>query len=229
MGTKFLVALATALTLTVSARASAIFTINDGVDPVISVADNTPGDLSGSTGVIIVQTNVGVWALTIDTAITKPVIGSATSPVMDINVQAYSTAAGNLTLTFSDNNFGPAMGFLNGTATGYTVAGATSMASMNVWGDPANVPLAETQSILTLPPTLLPLPPGSLSVTGSGALTLNAPYSLTESATINASGATIVNLDASFNVTVTPEPSVAALGALGLAGWALLRMRTRRA
>lgn len=227
MGTKFLVAFATAITLSVSARATAIFTINDGVDPVISVADNGPGDQASATGVIVVQTNVGVWALTINTAITKPVVGSPTSPVMDINLQAYSTAAGSLTLTFSDNNFGPAMGILNATETGYTVAGATSAATMNVWGDPGNVTLAETDPILALPSSVLPLPPGSLTETGSGALTLGAPYSLTESTTVTASGATIVNLDASFYVI--PEPGIPALGALGFAGWALFRMRNRRA
>jgi hypothetical protein len=56
-------------------------------------------------------------------------------------------------------------------------------------------------------------------------MNLNAPFSLTEVATINASGATLVNLDASFNMTSVPEPGMAALGALGLGGWILARRR----
>src|SRR5947209_4396594 len=110
IGIKFPLAFVSAIFLSISAKAQASFTIYDGVNPLITVTDNSPGDQSGVTGAIIVQTNIGVWALTINTAVTKPLLGSATSPVMDINLQAFSTAGGTLSLTFSDNNFGPAQG-----------------------------------------------------------------------------------------------------------------------
>jgi hypothetical protein len=206
-----------------SARASAIFTISDGVDPLISVSDNGPGDQSPMTGTILVQTNVGVWNLVINIAVTKPVFGSATDPVMDINLQAESTAAGSLTMSFSDNNFGPATGTLNASTTGMTVSGATGLAGLSVYGDPGNNILALTDLITSTP--LTPLSPNS--DTSSGALTLGAPYSLTEILQIGANGATFVNVDASFNVSSVPEPSIPALGALGVAAWTLLRMRRR--
>ncbi|HLX70995.1 MAG TPA: PEP-CTERM sorting domain-containing protein [Verrucomicrobiae bacterium] len=218
---KYLLAFASAITLSLSAHASAVFTIYDGVNPLISVTDNGPGDSASSIGAIVVETNVGVWALTINTGVTKPLVGSATSPVMDINLQAFSTGAGSLTLTFSDNGFGPASGIINATATGNTVMGPTATASMSVWGDQGNVVGAQTVPIASMPPT----PLSFLYQTTSGPMNLNAPFSLTEVATINASGATLVNLDASFNMTSVPEPGMAALGALGLGGWILARRR----
>jgi hypothetical protein len=218
---KYLLAFAFAISLSVSARA-ATFTIFDGVNPLISVSDNAPGDENSAPGAIVVQTNIGVWALTINTAITKPLVGSATSPVMDINLQAFSTAAGSLTLTFSDNGFGPASGPLNATITGNTVFGPIATAGMDVYGDPANVVGATTVHLAGIPQTPLSL----LSQTSSGTLALGAPFSLTEIAQVNAAGASLVNFDASFEVV--PEPGIAALGSVALAGWSLFRVRNRR-
>jgi hypothetical protein len=221
---KYLLAFASAISLSVSARA-ATFTIFDGVNPLISVSDNAPGDENSAPGAIVVQTNIGVWALTINTAITKPLIGSATDPVMDINLQAFSTAAGSLTLTFSDNNFGPASGTLNATMTGNTVFGPAATAGMDVYGDPANIVGATTLHLVGMPQTPLVL----LSQTTSGTLNMAPPFALTEIAQVNASGSSLINVDASFNVTAVPEPGIVALGSVTLTGWALFRVRSRRA
>jgi len=226
-GTKYLIAFAAAICLSLSARASAIFTISDGINPIISVADNAPGDEASGTGVIVVQTNVGVWNLAINIAVTKPLVGSASSPVMDINLQAFSTAGGMLSLTFSDNNFSAPLGTVNSTITGYTVVGAPGMASYSVYGDPNNILEATTVPITLLPPA--PLSPLAESATGT--LDLATPFSLTENAVVTSGGPTVVNLDASFNFTPTstPEPGIPALAALGVGGWFWLRMRNRRA
>lgn len=226
MGMKYLMTIAAAISLSVGARATAIFTISDGVNPVISVSDDAPGDEALGTGVIVVQTNVGVWNLAINIAVTKPLVGSASSPVMDISLQAFSTAGGSLTLNFSDNNFSAPSGTVNSTITGYTVTGTEGMASFNVYADPGNVLGATTVPITTLPPAALGLP---LAENASGSLNLTGPFSMTEIAQVSADGPTVVNLDASFNFTATPEPSIPALGALGLGGWLWFRMRNRRA
>jgi MYXO-CTERM domain-containing protein len=203
-------------------NAAATLTIYDGVNPLITVVDNGPGDMIGAIGAILVQTNVGVWNLDINTAITKPLFGSATAPVMDLSVQASSTAAGSLRFVFSDNGFGPASGLLSAIVTGHVVSGAPTTVTYDVYGDPANVVGATTVDIASAGTTALPT-----TATGSGPLALPAPFSLTQVETFVASGATSIIADASFQVV--PEPGVMGLGALGLAVFALGRPRRRQA
>src|ERR1035438_9598029 len=76
-------------------NAAATLTLYDGVNPLITVVDNGPGDLIGLTGSIVIHTNVGVWVFAASSSETKPIFGSATDPRMDVNIQAYSTAAGS--------------------------------------------------------------------------------------------------------------------------------------
>jgi hypothetical protein len=202
------------------ANAAATLTLYDGVNPLIVVTDNGPGDSILSPGIVYVQTNIGVWYLSISSAVTKPVFGSATSPVMDLIIQANSSAAGSLTFTFSDNGFGPASGTLNATVDGHTVSGAPTAVAYDVWGDPANVVGATTVHIAGIGPVALPA-----SVTGSGSLSLPAPYSLTQVLTFTTTGATGLSADASFNVV--PEPGVLALGLLGIGLWAARKLQAK--
>src|ERR1035438_10013309 len=131
----------------IRAHAAATLTLYDGVNPLITVVDNGPGDLIGVTAAILVHTNVGVWNLAVSTAITKPLFGSATDPVMDLDIQANSTAAGALRLVFSDSDFGPASGILNATVTGQVASGAGATDTYDVYGDPNNVIGATTVHI----------------------------------------------------------------------------------
>src|SRR5437588_12407947 len=99
------------------ANAAATMTLSDGVNPTVIVIDNIPPDLAPGTGILLASTTVGVWQVVVG-GVTKPVFGSASNPIMDINVQARSTDAGTLTVTFSDNDFGgsgPKTGLLQGT------------------------------------------------------------------------------------------------------------------
>ena len=202
-------------------NAAATITLFDGVNPLITVVDNGPGDMFGATGAILLHTNVGVWNLSISSAITKPLFGSTTDPVMDLGVTATSTAAGSLRFVFSDNGFGPASGTLVAIVDG-NVNGAGTTVTYDVWGDPANVVGATTFHIASAGTTTLPT-----NATGSGPLALGAPFSLTQVVTFNASGPTTINSDASFQVV--PEPGVMGLGALGLAVFALGRSQRKQA
>jgi PEP-CTERM motif len=156
--------------------------------------------------------------LTIASAITKPALGSTTNPLMDITVQAVSSSAGSLRYTFSDNGFGPASGTLTATMTGQVISGAPSTVGYDVYGDPANVLGATTVHLASTGTSPLPA-----MVSGSGLLTLGAPYSLTQVVQLNASGASDISVDASFNVI--PEPSTIGLVAVGLLGALTIRRR----
>jgi hypothetical protein len=203
------------------AQAAASLTLYDGVNPLITVVDNGPGDLIGVTGAILLQTNVGVWRLAISTAVTKPLLGSTTAPVMDLNIQATSTAAGSMRMVFSDNNFGPATGILSAIISGHAASGGPATVTYDVYGDPANVIGATTVHIASAGTTSLPT-----SATGSGPLVLATPFSLTQVETLVASGASTLNTDASFSVV--PEPTSIALTGLGLAACLLRRFHRNR-
>ena len=203
------------------AQAAASLTLYDGVNPLITVVDNGPGDLIGVTGAILLQTNVGVWNLAISTAVTKPLMGSTTDPVMDLDITAVSSAAGSLRLVFSDNGFGPATGILNAIVTGHIASGAPGSVTYDVYGDPANVIGATTVHIASAGTTPFPT-----SASGAGPLLLPTPFSLTQVETLVASGPTTINTDASFSVV--PEPTSIALTGLGLAVCLLRRFHRNR-
>jgi len=217
---------ATAIGLLVAAcpgrsNAAATLSLYDGVNPLITIVDNGPGDFAPQVGALIVSTNVGVWNLAISTALSKPLAGNSTDPVMDLNIEANSTAAGSLRAVFSDNGFGPASGLLEAIITGHIVSGAAATESYSVYGDPANVVGATT--VLIASTGTLPVGSG----TASGVLSLGAPFSLTQVQQIVASGPTFFNTDASFQVV--PEPSAIGLAALGLAALVLRRRNARAA
>jgi hypothetical protein len=220
-GGKLLLAGAILTSFTNRVNAAAKLSLFDGVNPLITIVDNGPGDMFGATGAILVATNVGVWNLTISSAITKPLFGSSTDPVMDLGITASSTAAGSLRFVFSDNDFGPASGTLEAVVDGQ-VNGAPATVTYDVYGDPANVVGATTFHIASTGTSPLPT-----SATGSGTLALGAPYSLTQVDEFFASGPTTINSDASFKVI--PEPGVMGLGALGLVVFALGRSQRRQA
>ena len=203
------------------AQAAASLTLYDGVNPLITVVDNGPGDLIGVTGAILLQTNVGVWNLAISTAVTKPLMGSTTDPVMDLDITAVSSAAGSLRLVFSDNGFGPATGILRAIVTGHIASGGPGSVTYDVYGDPANVIGATTVHIASAGTTPFPT-----SASGAGPLLLPTPFSLTQVETLVASGPTTINTDASFSVV--PEPTSIALTGLGLTVCLLRRFHRNR-
>ena len=190
---------------------NAALTISDGVHPLMTFTDNGAGDFNGAMGQMFVVTNVGVWNLTITSAITKPATGSPTSPVMDITIQAVSSAAGTLEYTFSDNNFLLSPGTVNATVTGQIISGAPATVGYTVYGDPFNIVGSETFFLASTGTSPLPV-----VASNSGPLGLATPYSLTQDVKLNASGATDISIDASLNVV--PEPSTIGLVVVGLLG-----------
>jgi hypothetical protein len=185
--------------LSPSAQATARITLNDGVHPAVVINDNISPDTGTATGIMQSSTTLGVWTVIVSTE-TKPAFGTATMPMMDVSVQAFSSAAGTLSVSFSDNNFGPkkgtvVTGLLTAIETGSVVYGSGSI-DFKVWGDSGNVLGAQTSLLADAgaqdwPPAINPFP---------GSALLTAPFSLTEVLVLNVPGAAHLNVDASFQV-----------------------------
>jgi hypothetical protein len=183
--------------------------ISDGVDPVITIIDNSPGDLNGTVGAVTMSTNMGVWSLSIATGVTAPASGGFTNPVMDLVIQASSSGAGSLTYTFSDIGYSHSNGILSATMSGHVISGASATVDYSVYGNGNNTLGALTTLLATTGTNSLPI-----VTTTSGALALSSFFSLSQVVQLTASGPSTVSVDASLNVI--PEPSTTALTFLGL-------------
>lgn len=76
-------ALAT-MSLAPSAFAVPQLQLSDGTT-TITVTDQGIGDIDGNTGVIVFHGSIGAFNINVTTGITKPVLGSPTQPVLDLN------------------------------------------------------------------------------------------------------------------------------------------------
>jgi hypothetical protein len=188
--------------------ATTSLSIFDGVT-LITITDNSPGDLNPAIGELTLSTNVGVWSLSISTGVTKPVLGAAKTPIMDLVIQASSTNAGTLQYVFSDTGFTPFSPFTT-TVSGHVISGAPTTVNYSVYGD-----ASDTLAALTTPLTSTGTIPLPVLTSNSGSFSLSSLYSLSQVVQLNASGASSVSVDASLSVI--PEPSGTALTFLGLA------------
>ncbi len=119
----------TVATFAVSSYAFPTLTIDDGPGggATVVVNDGGLGDANGAAGAVTWVGSIGVFSINVDTGLTKPVLGSATSPHMDLNFVTAATAAGTLTLTFEDNNFTYIGAFLDQIGGTLTAPGGSSI------------------------------------------------------------------------------------------------------
>jgi hypothetical protein len=91
------------------ASALPIMTLSDRTT-TITVEDGGANDVSNIAGAIAFIGTVGTFNLNVTTGVSKPFLGSATWPKMDLNdISVSSNGGGTLTITFSDSGFeGPA-------------------------------------------------------------------------------------------------------------------------
>lgn len=174
---KFLAVAAGVAGLVGTASAVPTLYLSDGVTSV-TVADGGPLDSNPAAGVVTYNGAVGInWTLNVTTGLSKPDLGSARQPWMDMNsVNATSRGAGNLTLKFSDDFFGPTSGKL------VSKLGGTTVGSVNVktYADAANTIFGQG----TLLTSQGAFGPGAFANKQSLAFNGSIPYSLTEVATI---------------------------------------------
>ena len=206
------------LGLAIPQQANALGTISlsDGVNTVV-VTDGGAGDTDGAVnGVVSYNGSLGgatVWTVNVTTGITYPVLGSQTVPHMDLNsVNVSSSAGGNLTIMFSEVNYGGGGGVasavIGGTASGLVQYSTYADASNTLFGMGIN---------MTNSPNL---GPGGFTDTTAGGFAVGGPYSLTQVVTVSHGDG---GDSSSFNAELTvPEPASLMLlgsGLLGLAAW----------
>ncbi len=184
------------------------------------VTDGGAGDTSSVTGVIAFSATTGGLSFVGNTSFSKPNIGSASSPQMDLVFSA--SGIGEAWLYASDTGFTgaglPFQGVVDGNATG------GSTLTVGLFGGNSNANLDLTSGV-----TSGPLTSSSFHANlTKGAASVN-PYSLTLMAQIARTSSGITSGD--FNVTAVPEPGSMVLlgtGMFALAGAARRHFKLSR-
>jgi hypothetical protein len=210
-------ACACALTASAPAHAVLIATIcNDiqclGGDDVI-VQDNLAGDSIAMVGAINFTTSLFGYTLVVNTSQSKPVVGSATAPQLDLTFAATSSgAAGNIFMYVSDTDF-TTSGAFNFTIGG-TNSGIDGSVTGRAWGGTSNSALQFSGANLIS--TLGPFTTAAYSGNNTG--TFNAgvnPYSLTIGTQISRTAGGTSTGDLNLQVSAVPESSTWALMLMG--------------
>jgi hypothetical protein len=151
--------------------------LTDGVT-TMTIADMSGGDLNPTVGAVTFLGPVGSFSVNVTTGISKPVLGSAALPFLDLNsINVSGPLANTLTIRFSDDSFGPTPGSVTARIGG-TTAG---MLSYSTFADASNT-LFGTSTLLTQQG---PFGNGAFSGTSFANLGFLSPFSLTQEVVIN--------------------------------------------
>jgi hypothetical protein len=194
-------ALGTALAgLSPLALAAPILTMFESVSgTTVNVNDNGLGDMSGMSGVVLWSGAIGAFNVSVNTGLTKPVLGSPTSPNMDLGFVANAVGPGNLTITFSDD--------------GFTYTGSLT----DIFGGTAGTNSLVTNSVLENGTSFIsqgPFSPGAFSATSSALVSLVPADVLAVRVNITTTGAGVSSGDKNVFANVPDSGwSISLLGA----------------
>ena len=176
----------------------------------VTVTDGSSLDSNTAVGAITYIGTVGsTWFINVSTGVTKPLVGSATKPDLDLNSVNMSNGAGTLNIRFFDDGFGPYSGSLFDEVGG-TAAGTASY-------------LAKLDG--TTIASLGPFGPGAFSGSiSSGALNFSTgTLELDATITHTGTGSQISSFD--NNLHSVPEPGMLLMFGSSLVGLAFFRRR----
>ena len=191
------------------------------------VLDNGAGDTIGAAGAASTSLSAFGYSLVVNTSQSKPIIGSATAPQLDLNFAATTndSLAHSIFLFVSDTDF--LTGGFDALTIGGTNSGGSGTVTGRAWGGSNNTALSFS------PANLLGLigPETGASFAGSTNGSFNPaanPFSLTIGAAINRSTAGTSTGDLNFSVAAVPEPSTWAMMLVGFGGigFAMRRKKT---
>src|ERR1022692_1927618 len=181
-----------ALTASLAAYAVPIMIVTDGVV--------SSGPITGASGSVVYANPAfgSSWSVVITAGTTKPLFGSATSPNMEIDIQATATGSApvhDLTVVFSDTGFGPTSGRFSALLTGQALAPSSDgTVTFDTYYDAGNNVAAVTSPLTASGG----IPGPAYSVLDQGGFIVGAPYSLTEVVTISGTPAANYSLGANL-------------------------------
>jgi len=194
------------------ARAVLQLTLTDDLSNTVTITDNGPGDTDSTVGSISFVGVVGPnWYINVTGGESKPVLGSASAPELDIATMNESYGAGTLDIQLSDTDFttplpGTPVTFL--AKIGGTAAGNVTF---NTWADGTNRPFAQTKPITSQGPYSAGGFSGNQSVVQSPG---GSPYSLTLDTTITHAAAGSSAYDANLSGLYPPTANCATITAV---------------
>jgi hypothetical protein len=188
--------------------------------PII-VTDNAAGDTIPGSGAINFSVAAFGYSLLVNTSQSKPMIGSATLPQLDLTFTA--TGTGTVFLYVGDTDFLNAQSFILSLAE--TSSGGSGSVTGRAWGGSTNNPLTFSPLIASIGPLTGAAASGEVS--GSFTPTVN-PYSLGLGVQITRTTAGTTTGDLNFAAVPVPEPATWAMMLVGFGGLGALVRRKRR-
>ena len=190
-------------------EAGLMLTLDDGINPVVSITDGGIGDASSDAGVVMYNGGLGSWSVNVTTGIGNDILGSPTWARIDLNSVNVSNGLGSLTISLTQTDISSPLGNM---AYLMEIGGTTDgSVTYEAFADDTNAAFGSAIALGLLGP----FGGGPFSGAAGGGVTLLSDYSITQSVTIEHDGfAQVTSFDAGLKI---PEP-----GSLALLGFGLL-------